>query len=32
MEKLKDEKKKFLNTVIPQWDEKAKERQSKMNN
>ena len=32
MNKLKEKKKEFLNTVVPRWDEKAQERQSKMNN
>ncbi len=29
MEKFRNEKKEFLNTVVPKWDEKARERQGK---
>ncbi len=31
MEKLRQDKEKFLQTVVPEWDRKAAERQSKMN-
>ncbi len=30
MEKLRQAKGKFLKTVVPEWDKKAEERQSKM--
>ena len=31
MEKLNNEKSVFLETVVPQWDKAAEERQDKMN-